>query len=80
MEHGVGEVREARGPVRLVSRRRVVCPGGAALAAAEIVHPQILEYQRWLAVHRGLSDRSVSRQGRMIKRLLPALGEDPGSL
>jgi site-specific recombinase XerD len=46
-------------------------------APAEIVHPQILEYQRWLAVHRGLSDRSVSRQGRMVKRLLPALGEDP---
>ena len=44
---------------------------------AEIVHPRILEYQRWLAVHRGLSDRSVSRQGRMVKRLLPALGEDP---
>jgi site-specific recombinase XerD len=46
-------------------------------AAARIVHPRILDYQRWLAVHRGLSDRSVSRQGRMIKRLLPALGEDP---
>lgn len=45
--------------------------------AAEIIHPQILDYQRWLVVHRGLSDRSVSRQGRMIKRLLPAIGEDP---
>ena len=45
--------------------------------AAEIAHPQILDYQRWLAVHRGLSERSVSRQGLMIKRLLPALGEDP---
>ena len=46
-------------------------------AAAEIVHPQIQAYQRWLAIHRGLSDRSVSRQGRMVKRLLVALGEDP---
>jgi site-specific recombinase XerD len=44
---------------------------------AELVHPQILDYQRWLAVHRGLSDRSVSRQGRMVTRLLSALGEDP---
>jgi site-specific recombinase XerD len=48
-----------------------------ATAPAEIVHPQILGYQRWLSVHRGLSHRSVSRQGRMVKRLLVALGEDP---
>jgi site-specific recombinase XerD len=46
-------------------------------APAEVVHPQILEYQRWLTVHRGLSGRSVLRQGRMVKRLLSALGEDP---
>ena len=44
---------------------------------AEIVHPQIVDYQRWLSVHRGLSERSVSRQGRMVKRLLVALGTDP---
>jgi len=49
----------------------------APVAAAEIVDPRIVDYQRWLTVHRGLSDRSVSRQGRMIKRLLPAIGEDP---
>jgi len=47
-------------------------------APTENVHPQILDYQRWLSVHRGLSDRTVSRQGRMVMRLLPALGEDPG--
>jgi integrase/recombinase XerD len=42
------------------------------------VHPQILDYQRWLSVHRGLSDRSVSRQGRMVTRLPPALRKDSG--
>jgi len=55
---------------------RGVIPPTPPVAAA-IVHPQILDYQRWLAVHRGLSERSVSRQGRMIKRLLPGIGEDP---
>jgi hypothetical protein len=49
----------------------------ATPVAAEVVHPQIVDYRRWLAVHRGLSDRSVSRQCHMIKRLLSALGEDP---
>jgi len=46
-------------------------------APVEIVHPQILAYQRWLVTHRGLSDRSVWRQGRLVKRLLVALGDDP---
>lgn len=57
---------------------RGVIPAAPAVAA-EIVDPRILDYQRWLSVHRGLSDRSVSRQGRMIKRLLPSLGEDPSA-
>lgn len=61
--------------VSFLAERRFIAP--APCAAAEIIHPQILDYQRWLAVHRGLSDRSISRQGRMIKRLLVALGEDP---
>src|SRR5665213_151341 len=61
--------------VAFLAERGVIPP--APPVAVEIVHPQILDYQRWLTVHRGLSERSVSRQGRMIKRLLPALGEDP---
>ena len=61
--------------IAFLAERGMIPP--AAPIAAEIIHPRISDYQRWLAVHRGLSDRSVSRQGRMIKRLLPALGEDP---
>jgi site-specific recombinase XerD len=63
--------------VAFLAERGVAPPPLPPPAPAEIAHPQILAYQRWLAVHRGLSDRSVSRQGRMVKRLLPALGEDP---
>ena len=61
--------------VSFLTERGVVPPPPPA--RTEIVHPRVLDYQRWLSVHRGLSVRSVSRQGRMIKRLLPALGEDP---
>ncbi len=61
--------------VRFLAKRGLIAP--APCITAEIVHPQIFDYQRWLTVHRGLSDRSVLRQGRMIKRLLPALGEVP---
>jgi integrase/recombinase XerD len=61
--------------VEFLAERGVILP--APCAPAEPVPPQIAEYQRWLAVHRGLSARSVSRQGRMVRRLLPALGKDP---
>lgn len=61
--------------VAFLAERRLIAP--APCDAAEIVHPHILGYRRWLAVHRGLSDRSILRQGCMIKRLLAVLGEDP---
>jgi integrase len=35
-------------------------------------------FQNWLQQHRGISDRTIDRHGRMVIRLLPALGSDPG--
>ena len=37
----------------------------------------ILAFQAWLRRHRGISERTVWRHGRMVMRLLPALGPDP---
>ena len=37
---------------------------------------QVLEFQDWLRRHRGISDRTIDRHGRMLMRLLPALGTD----
>ncbi|WP_246777224.1 tyrosine-type recombinase/integrase [Microvirga sp. VF16] len=36
----------------------------------------ILAFQAWLRRHRGISERTVWRHGRMVMRLLPALGPD----
>jgi integrase/recombinase XerD len=38
---------------------------------------RIAAYQDWLRHHRGISERTIDRHGRMITRLLPALGADP---
>lgn len=38
---------------------------------------QILAFQIWLRRHRGISERTIGRHGRMVMRLLPALGSDP---
>ena len=61
--------------VQFLAEQGAIAP--APPAVAKPVAPWVSEYQRWLAVHRGLSARSVSRQGRMVTRLLLALGEDP---
>jgi len=61
--------------VRFLAERGLIASTPPAVADA--IPPQVLDYQRWLTVHRGLSARTVSREGRMIKRLLPALGVNP---
>lgn len=37
----------------------------------------VSEFQDWLRRHRGISERTIVRHGRMVMRLLPVLGEDP---
>ncbi|NKL66982.1 tyrosine-type recombinase/integrase [Rhizobium leguminosarum] len=38
---------------------------------------QIAAFQTWLRRHRGISERTVHRHGRMVTRLLAGLGRDP---
>lgn len=38
----------------------------------------VCEFQEWLRQHRGISERTIDRHGRMVIRLLPALGSEPG--
>jgi len=45
----------------------------------EQVVEELLSFQRWLRDHRGLSERTIDRHGRMVLRLLPALSRDPGT-
>ena len=42
------------------------------------IDAQVAAYQDWLRHHRGISERTVDRHGRMIMRLLSGLGADPG--
>jgi len=43
------------------------------------VGERVAAYQGWLRQHRGLSERTIDRHGRMITRLLATLGDDPAS-
>jgi integrase/recombinase XerD len=44
---------------------------------ASAVSGEVAKFQGWLRDHRGISERTVDRYGRMVMRLLPALGDDP---
>lgn len=41
------------------------------------VEPLIAAYQHWQRVHRGLSERTISRDGRLLTQLVTVLGSDP---
>jgi integrase/recombinase XerD len=45
---------------------------------ARVIDAHVAEFQDWLRHHRGISERTVDRHGRLIVRLLPSLGDDPG--
>ena len=67
--------RRARRFVRFLAERGVVArltlPGPAP------VEPRVALFQDWLRQHRGISERTISRYGRMVARLQIALGADP---
>jgi site-specific recombinase XerD len=48
-------------------------------AAGDPIDPHVAEFQEWLRRHRGICNRTIVRHGRMVMRLLPALGRDPRS-
>jgi integrase/recombinase XerD len=49
----------------------------AVVPVCKDIDPHIAAYQHWLRHHRGISDRTIDRHGRMITRLLPRLGNVP---
>ena len=50
-----------------------------ASVSASPTNDRVRTFQSWLRQHRGLSERTIDRHGRMIMRLLPALGNNPAS-
>jgi site-specific recombinase XerD len=67
-------VNRVRRFVGFLVEQGVVPPLAEAKPAAR--EPQVMEFQDWLRRHRGISDRTIGRHGRMLMRLLPVLGTD----
>lgn len=50
-----------------------------AISASPAFDRHVITFQGWLRQHRGITERTIDRHGRMIMRLLPALGGRPRS-
>ena len=77
--HGVSDkyvIRVRRFVAFLADEGIVTAP---AAIAAQSANGRVAGFQQWVCLHRGLSGRTIDRHGRMILRLLPALGDDPAS-
>ena len=68
-------VRRVRRFVLFLADRKII---KAPPPTVVTIDPAIILFQDWLRRHRGLSERTIRRHSRMILRLLPALGADPG--
>jgi site-specific recombinase XerD len=48
-----------------------------ASSAPASIDAHVVPFQQWLRQHRGITERTISKHGRMVTRLLAALGADP---
>ncbi len=67
--------RRARRFVRFLSECGVI--GRLAVPGPTPLEPRVVLFQDWLRQHRGIAEHTIQRHGRMITRLLAALGTDP---
>jgi integrase/recombinase XerD len=70
-------MRRVRRFVRFLAESGVVA--GAAPACTTAVDPRVTEFLGWLRCHRGLSERTLRLREHVMRRLLPALGNDPAT-
>lgn len=70
-------VRRVRRFVEFLGERGLV--RHKATSAVPVFDRRVVEFQHWLRQHRGISERTIDRHGRMVMRLLPALGNRPRS-
>jgi integrase/recombinase XerD len=69
--------RRVRRVVKFLSERRIVRE--KATSAVPPLDRRVVQFQDWLRQHGGITERTIDRHGRMVMRLLPALGNRPRS-
>jgi len=70
-------VRRVRQVVEFLVERGIVRE--KAMSAVPVLDRRVIQFQDWLRQHRGITERTIDQYGRMVMRLLPALGNRPRS-
>jgi site-specific recombinase XerD len=70
-------VNRVRQFVRFLAETGVARP--PAPRTAKVIDKRVTEFQDWMRLHRGLSERTIDRNSRVLMTLLPALGDDPAA-
>jgi integrase/recombinase XerD len=68
-------VKRVRRVVEYLAERGIVRQ--EAESAAPVLDRRVVQFQDWLRHHRGITEKTIDRHGRMVMRLLPALGNRP---
>jgi integrase/recombinase XerD len=71
-------VRRVRRFVRFLAESGVVTKSAPAYTA-QPEDPRVTEFLEWLRCHRGVSERTLRLRRHVMRRLLPALGDDPAT-
>jgi integrase/recombinase XerD len=70
-------VRRVRQVVEFLVERGIVRQ--EATSAVPVLDRRVIQFQDWFRQHRGITETTIDRYGRMVMRLLPALGNRPRS-
>lgn len=73
-----GYMARVRRFLEFLGERKIVRRKTKLLSPPELDR-RVLKFQDWLRQHRGIREVTIDRHGRMIMRLLPALGSSPKS-
>lgn len=72
-------VRQVRRFIEFLCERGIVRRDASSAVPVRMLDRRVVQFQDWLRQHRGLSENTIDQRGRLVMRLLPALGSRPRS-
>ena len=72
-------LRRVRRLIEFLRERRIVRRDATGTVPVPMLDRRVVQFQDWLRQHRGLTESTIDQRGRLVMRLLPALGSRPRS-
>jgi integrase/recombinase XerD len=72
-------VRRVRRFIEFLCERGIVQREATSTVSVPVLDRRVVQFQDWLRQHRGITESTIDQRGRLVMRLLPALGSRPRS-